>query len=500
MPKLALLLAILLVPSGGSAAARPPNIVIILADDLGYGDVSCYGATKVKTPNVDRLASEGLRFTDAHSSSSTCTPARYAILTGEYPWRKKGTVILPGDAKLIIEPGRNTLPAMLQKAGYKTGAIGKWHLGLGDGEIDWNGSIKPGPHEIGFDYSFIMPATGDRAPCVYLENQRVVGLDPADPITVSFTKKVGSDPTGKENPELLKLHPSHGHDNTIVNGISRIGFMSGGKAARWVDEDMADTLTQKAVNFITEQKDHPFFLYFATHDIHVPRVPNARFAGKTGLGPRGDVILQFDWSAGEIIKTLEHLKLADNTIVILTSDNGPVVDDGYQDQAREKLDGHRPAGPLRGGKYSAFEGGTRIPFILRWPGHVKTGVSDALVCQIDFLASFAKLTGQKLAQNDGPDSLDQLDAFLGKSQTGRGTLVEHSAGLALRKNQTKYIEPHVGPAKVSGNESGNDPHGHLYDLSNDLGETNSLVPKDLRSVEELKNQLNDIRAKGRTRP
>jgi arylsulfatase A-like enzyme len=487
-------------PAVSRAGERPPNIVIILADDLGYGDVSCYGATKVKTPNVDQLASEGLRFTDAHSSSSTCTPSRYAILTGEYPWRKKGTGILPGDARLIIEPGRNTLPAMLQKAGYKTGAIGKWHLGLGDGKIDWNGTIKPGPHEIGFDYSFIMPATGDRAPCVYVENQRVVGLDPNDPITVSFVKKVGNDPTGKENPELLKMHPSHGHDNTIVNGISRIGYMSGGKSARWVDEDMADTLTKKAVNFITEQKDHPFFLYLATHDIHVPRVPNARFAGKTGLGPRGDVILQFDWTAGEIMKTLERLKLAENTIVILTSDNGPVVDDGYKDQAKEKLDGHRPAGPLRGGKYSAFEGGTRIPFIVRWPKVVKPGVSDALVCQIDFLASFARLTGQKLAENDAPDSLDLLDAFLGKSKKGRDTLVEQSAGLALRKQQSKYIEPHNGPSfvKATGTETGNDPNGHLYELGKDLGETNNLTnPK---ATESLHKVLDGIKTQGRSRP
>jgi arylsulfatase A-like enzyme len=495
--------ALSLLPSSPCPAAvsSHPNIVIILADDLGYGDVSCYGATRVKTPSVDRLASEGLRFTDAHSSSSTCTPSRYALLTGEYPWRKKGTGILPGDAKLIIQPDRNTLPAMLQKAGFKTGAIGKWHLGLGDREIDWNSPIAPGPREIGFDYSFIMPATGDRAPCVYLENQRVVGLDPADPITVSFEKKVGHDPTGRENPELLKVHPSHGHDNTIVNGISRIGFMSGGKSARWVDEDLADTLTKKAVNFITAQKDHPFFLYFATHDIHVPRVPNARFAGKTGLGPRGDVILQFDWSTGEIMKTLDRLKLAENTIVILTSDNGPVVDDGYKDQAREKLDGHRPAGPLRGGKYSAFEGGTRVPFILRWPGQVQPGTSGALVCQIDFLASFAKLTGQKLAANDAPDSLDLLDAFLGKSKVGRETLVEQSAGLALRQNQTKYIEPHAGPAfaKATGTETGNDPKGQLYQLDHDLGETNSMVSEDSQATATLKRKLDEFRTRGRTR-
>lgn len=182
-----------------------PNIVIILADDLGYGDIGCYGATKIPTPNVDRLASEGLRFTDAHATSATCTPARYALLTGEYPWRKKGTGILPGNAELIIAPGRTTLASMLQRAGYTTGVVGKWHLGLGGpGGPDWNGEVKPGPREIGFDYSFIMPATGDRVPCVYVENGRVAGLDPKDPIEVNYDHKIGDEPTGKEHPEVVE--------------------------------------------------------------------------------------------------------------------------------------------------------------------------------------------------------------------------------------------------------------------------------------------------------
>jgi arylsulfatase A-like enzyme len=482
--------------SAQAPAPRPPNIVIILADDLGYGDVSCYGATRVRTPNVDRLAQEGLRFTDAHASSATCTPSRYALLTGEYPWRRQGTAILPGDASLIIRPGRTTLASVLQGAGLRTGAVGKWHLGLGDkGGPDWNGRISPGPLEIGFDTCFIMPATGDRVPCVYVENHRVVGLDPNDPIQVSFSGQVGSDPTGKANPDLLKMHPSHGHDQTIINGISRIGTMSGGRSARWVDEDMADTLTRKATGFIEENKDRPFFLYFATHDIHVPRVPHSRFAGKSGMGPRGDVILQFDWCAGQILQTLDRLHLADNTLVILTSDNGPVVDDGYKDQAVERLDGHRPAGPLRGGKYSIFEGGTRVPFIVRWPGRVKPGTSAALVCQIDLLASFAALTGQKLAQDAAPDSLNILPALLGKSAAGRDHVVEHAGVLAVRQGPWKYIEPGTGP-KVLANtntETGVAPQGQLYDLSRDLGETNDLAAQQPDKVRQISPLLQQAR-------
>jgi arylsulfatase A-like enzyme len=327
-----------------------PNIVFIYGDDVGYGDVACYGATKVRTPNIDRLAKEGLRFTDAHCTSATCTPSRYGVLTGEYPWREKGTGILPGDASLIIKPGRLTWPAMLKKAGYATAAVGKWHLGLGTPKhIDWNGDIKPGPLEIGFDYAFIMPATGDRVPCVYIENHRIVGLDPKDPISVRYTGPYDdtpeTEPTGPEHPELLKMKPSHGHNDTIVNGIGRIGFMRGGHAALWVDETLADTLAKKAIGFIEDHKAGPFFLYLATHDIHVPRAPNARFAGSSALGARGDVVNELDDTTGQILATLDRLKLSGNTIVVFSSDNGPVIDDGYKDGAVQHLDGHKAAGP-----------------------------------------------------------------------------------------------------------------------------------------------------------
>ena len=493
-----------LLPKAGSVPSEPtnPNIVIIYADDLGYGDISCYGASRIKTPNVDRLASQGLRFVNAHSSSATCTPSRYSMLTGEYAWRRKGTGVLPGDARLIVQPGRTTLQSVMQRAGYTTGVVGKWHLGLGSGNLDWNAEIKPGPLDIGFDYCFLIPATGDRVPCVFVEGRRVVGLDPNDPIQVSYTKPVGNDPTGKEHPELLKMHPSHGHDQTIVNGISRIGYMSGGKSARWVDEDIADAITARATAFIEQNRDRPFFLYFATHDIHVPRVPHPRFAGKSGLGPRGDVILEFDWSAGEILKTLDRLNLSRNTLVILTSDNGPVVDDGYKDQAVEKLNGHKPGGPLRGGKYSAFDAGTRVAFIVRWPARVKTGVSNALVSQIDFLSTFAALTGQTLAEGDAPDSYNILDALLGESKTGRDHLVEHAGTLSLIRGRWKYIEPSNGPKmnKNTNTELGNDSQPQLYDMVVDLGEKQNVAGEHPDLVQEMAAQLKNIRDHGRSRP
>ena len=494
-----LLLASLCALTAAVAAEKParPNIVLIYADDLGYGDVGCYGAKRVATPNIDRLAAEGLRFTDGHCASSTCTPSRYAMLTGEYAWRKKGTGVLPGDAPLIIEPGRTTMASVLRGAGYKTGIVGKWHLGLGSGALDWNGDIKPGPLELGFDYCFLMPATGDRVPCVYVENHRVIGLDPADPLKVSFREFIGDEPTGKKNPELLKMHPSHGHDQTIVNGVSRIGYMTGGKAASWVDEDMADAYVKRAGDFIARHRSEPFFLYLATHDIHVPRMPHARFAGKSELGVRGDVIMEFDWCVGEILAALEKHGIAGNTLVILSSDNGPVVDDGYRDGAKEKLGDHMPAGPLRGGKYSIFEGGTRVPFIVRWPGRVKPGVSDALVCQVDFPATFAALTGQAFDAKTSPDSQNILPALLGDSGTGRAQLVEQSGGLAIRQGAWKFIPKRPGPKHIvqTGSETGNDPDIQLYDLATDLGETRNLAAQHPDKAQELAALLAAERAK-----
>lgn len=475
-----------------------PNVVIIYSDDVGYGDISANGATKINTPNIDRIAKEGIRFTNAHASSSTCTPSRYALLTGEYPWRKKGTGIAAGNAGSIIEENQFTLGDVFQKAGYKTAVIGKWHLGLGgQNGPDWNGNIKPSPNDLGFNYSFIIPATPDRVPCVYVENHYVANLDPKDPITVSYTTPLLDPPTGKDHPELLKMKFSHDHNNTIIDGISRIGYMSGGKSAWWKDELMGDEITKRSVDFINQNKKQPFFLYYAIHDVHVPRVPNPRYVGKSGMGARGDALLELDDNTGKILRVLDSLHLSKNTIVIFSSDNGPVLDDGYQDHAIEMLNGHTPEGLMKGGKYSKFDAGTRLPTFIRWPKKIKPNqVSDALIGQIDFIASFAKLTNQKLPANAAPDSEELLSVMLGKSDIGRTSLVEQGMnGLAIIKGDWKYIAPSDGPPlmKEKNMETGNSKKPQLYNLKEDIGETKNLSTKYPEKVLELAKLLEETK-------
>lgn len=487
----ALLLAVLLITSCKSLSDKSfdsskPNIVLLYFDDLGYGDVSAYGAREINTPNIDKLAGGGIRFTDAHSSSATCTPSRYAILTGQYPWRNERARILSGTAPLLIDTAQLTLPGLLREKGYYTGIVGKWHLGLGEGKVNWNIHITPGPNEVGFDYSFIMAATQDRVPTVYIENGVVCRLDPDDPIEVSYESNFPGEPTGLDNPEMLKMMWDHRHNNSIVNGIPRIGYIKGGKSALWVDENMADTFLVRAQSFIINHKDKPFFLYYALQQPHVPRTPHDRFVGKTGMGPRGDVIVEADWCIGQIINTLENENLLENTLIILSSDNGPVINDGYKDNAVEKLGNHNPSGPFRGGKYSLFEAGTRVPFITYWKGRIESGVSEALASQIDIMSSLAQLAG---SDKRGPDSYEMLDLFLGKDTTGRTELILEAGGrTALRRGMWVMIPPYPGPA-VARNvniELGNSDVYQLYNLNEDIGEQDN---SSLSNPEKLKEMV-----------
>ncbi len=491
-------------PHKRAAATERPNVILIVADDLGYGDLACYGARNVQTPNSDRLAREGVRFTNTHAIAATSTPSRYSILTGQYAWRKPGTDVAPGNAGMIIRPEQYTMADMFHNAGYATAAIGKWHLGIGDktGEQDWNRPLPMHLKDIGFDYHYIMAATADRVPCVYIENGAVANYDPTAPIEVSYKKNFPGVPTGQSNPELMyNLKPSHGHDMAIVNGIGRIGYMKGGGKALWKDENIADSITLHAVDFIKRnaaEGDKPFFMYFCTNDVHVPRFPHDRFRGKNPMGLRGDAIAQFDWSIGQILDTLDSLGIADNTLIILTSDNGPILDDGYADQAAELLNGHRPTGPFRGNKYSAFEGGTMVPMIVRWPGKVKGGMqSNALFSQIDYVASLGQLINASHPDGGAPDSRPYLTTLLGRKKNGCPWVVEFSSNhtMSIRTPHWKYITPKDGPAKIQWGpdvETGNLPEPQLYDMRSDLGETRNLAPANPKTVNRLDSLLKQI--------
>ena len=406
------------------SSPRQPNVVIIVADDLGYGDLSCYGAHRIQTPGMDRIANEGIRFRQGYCTAATSTPSRYSLLTGLYPWTNREAKILPGNSALIIHTQQVTLPKVIKQAGYVTGSVGKWHLGLGDGAVDWNKLVYPGAKEIGYDYSFIQAATNDRVPCIFIENGRGVNLDPNDPLYVSYKENFPGEPTGKVN---------------------------------------------------------------RLHQPHVPRVPNERFAGKSGMGPRGDVILEADWCVTEFLKEMDKLGLTENTLVIFTSDNGPVLDDGYQDQAVELVGDHKMAGPLRGGKTSLYDGGTCIPFMLRWPAEVKPGaVSDALVCQMDLLASLSALIGQ--TYSDKVDSQNTLPVFLGKGGNGRKELVlEGYFNYALRDGDWVMIPPYpdtYGDAEEAA-FAGNSNCYQLYNVKEDIGQQVNLAEKEPKRLRQM---------------
>ena len=466
-----------------------PNVVIVIADDMGYGDVSAYGSNTIRTPNIDRLANEGVCFTDGHATSATSTPSRYGLFTGMYPWKNENAKILPGDAPLIIGTEQFTMPKMFQHAGYETAAIGKWHLGMGVGKIDWNKTISPSGNAVGFDYTCLIAATVDRVPTVYVENGRVVGLKADDPLYVDYENNFEGEPTALTNPELVKTQWSHGHHDTVVNGIPRIGFMKGGKSAYWKDDEMAQYFLNRVDSFINASRSKPFFLYYGLHEPHVPRTPATQFAGSTRLGPRGDVLAEADWCVGQLMKKLEEAGVAENTIVIFSSDNGPVLDDGYDDGARATAAMHDPNGGLRGGKYSLYDAGTRVPMFVYWKGHTHHVVNNSLVSQQDLLASFAQMLGQPTPST--LDSEGMMDTFLGKNKRGRkDMIVEASGRLAYRYGQYALIPPYKGKkTNETDIELGNEDDWTLYNLGADKAQQKDVSKARPQLLKKLKKRF-----------
>ena len=473
--------------------ASRPNVVLIYGDDVGYADIGVNGATGIPTPNIDALAESALNFTDAHCTASTCTPSRFSLLSGVHAFRH-GVAIARPDEPLLIAPESMTVARAFKQAGYRTGIVGKWHLGLGDegSGPDWNGLLKPGPLELGFDSAFIMPTTNDRVPCIYVEGHRVVNLDPADPLHVGNKVSDVDIPGSTPYPDARKQGHPEVFYQSIINGIGRIGYMSGGKAALWDDYTMANVFVDKARAFIETNRDAPFFLFFSSQDIHIPNAPHERFQGKSELGKRGDAMVQLDWAVGAILDELEKHGLARDTIVIFTSDNGPTHHDDSIESTKQVArfspnqgNGHDASGKWRGGKYEIYEGGTRVPLIIRWPSKIKAGTSSALVSQIDLLASFSSLLGVELGPDDACDSRDTLAAFFGEDREGLPFILEEARCVALRAGDWKYI-----PGRESGRAMGFGPmEDSLFNLATDPGEQRNLIAQHPEKAAAMANQL-----------
>jgi arylsulfatase A len=481
-----------------------PNIIVIYTDDLGYGDVGCYGATKVRTPNIDRIAREGRRFTDAHSVSAVCTPSRYALLTGEYPFRVNSFAPVFAHAGLIIDPSKTTIADLLKRKNYATACIGKWHLGFGDKTPDWNGELNPGPLELGFDYYYGLPTVSSHSPYVLVENHRVLGLDPADPLVF------GGTPPSQRFPEKVFAQDP----------------VSGGKTAHalYKDEELGTNFTTKAVSWIREHRGAPFFLLFSTPHIHHPFTPHPRFQGTSECGRYGDFIHELDWMVGEVLRTLDELHLTQNTLLIFTSDNGGMLNEGGQAAWRA---GHRANGDWLGYKFGAWEGGHRVPLIVRWPGKVPaSSVSNALVgVNVDLFATFAAIMGEKLRAQEGPDSFNLLPAFTGMSAK---PIREHLViapfaprNLALRSGRWIYINGQGdggfggvrgGPGSVAFSQRTNSditaegkirpdaPPAQLYDLEADPEQAKNVIREHPEIATRLAALLAEHRATARTAP
>ncbi|MGJ8656612.1 MAG: sulfatase family protein [Akkermansiaceae bacterium] len=492
------------------ADQTPPNVVLIFADDLGYGDLSCYGATKVQTPNIDKLATEGRRFTDAHSPSAVCTPSRYGLMTGEYPMRANEGRGLWGPcsptSKLLIDTDKMTIASLLKQKGYDTSCFGKWHLGFGTGTTDYAKPLRPGPLELGFDYYFGVPVVNSAPPYVYVENDTVVGMTADDPI-VLLDKQ---DRKGNVTP-LTKLTKEHG---------ARVGnWFGGAKAAHklYNDFELGTELTNRATKWIGERGSNPFFLYLATTNIHHPFTPHPRFQGTSKAGLYGDFIHELDWMVGEVVKALEAKGVADNTLIIFTSDNGGMFNhNAYQ----AFQDGHRQNGDLLGFKFGAWEGGHRIPFIAKWPGKIKPDtVSTQMISSVDLLATFAAITEQDVDSAKLADSVNILPALVTDTEKPvRETLLvtpRYAAQIMVRKGKWCYIgaqnsggfngQPgsHAAGGSISAAYIGNlnsdfdakgiykpdAPEAQLYDLEADVNQTKNVYTDYPEVVQQMKTLL-----------
>lgn len=464
-------------PKAPQKTEPKPNIVLMLADDLGYGDLSCYGATKIKTPNIDRLCSQGVRFTDAHAPAAVCQPTRYGIMAGRYHWRAPRKE--PG---LHFQENEILLPQTLKDNGYNTAAFGKWHLGWGDGrDLDekfWNGEIKPGPNDTGFDYYFGVPQSHAQPPFVFVENTHVYKLDPNDPITLHKPRQRDWKWTGDSG--------------------GSAGARSAHEACDYERLDL--TLAEKASEFIGKQtKDKPFFVYLPFYAPHVPLLPAKEFRGTSQAGDYGDFIQQLDHAAGMVLKKIDEMGFTENTIVIFTSDNGGchIVGKTYGIEAALEL-GHRSNGKLLGLKADCWEGGHRIPFMVRWPGLIPAGTEcDKLLCLTDLFATFAAATKIQIPKGAAPDSLNQLPLLEHPVGTPaiRTEMVYSGKGTSYRSGDWVYL-PQPGPMGLFGtnfyfsqlgytntdyDENGNLKKEHLpaqlYNLKDDPYQTTNLYSK-----------------------
>lgn len=460
-----------------------PNIVVILADDMGIGDLGVYNAeSKIPTPNMDAIANNGIRFTDAHTPSAVCTPTRYGLLTGRYAWRthlKRG--VLYGESPALIEEGRTTIQSMLQKQGYSTAGIGKWHLGLGNNKkTDYSQPLTPGPISSGFDYYFGIPASLDMAPYLYFENEQVVQ---AATEQVERSKRARAGGKGAWRPGAIA--PDFKHIEVLP------------------------TLATKAETYIAERGQNPqqpFFLYMPLPSPHTPWVPTEEFRGKSKAGIYGDFVYQTDDVVGRVMAALKENDLAKNTLIIVTSDNG-----SHWFEAETNKYGHHANGDFRGIKADIYEGGHRVPFVASWPNNIPAGsVSHENFSLVDLLATFAAMTGAELPNNAGEDSYNQLRSLQGESsgQPIREATVYHSLRgmFAIQKGPWKFIDGQTsggfkGPQELKEvQKDPSAPAGQLYNLDTDLSESNNLYTQHPEKVAELKALLSRYQEQGYSRP